>query len=81
MLTVKIDQSEGISGADIPEQAVKKMRTGSVALSLPSPRAIFAFLITERLSVALQLCPPLQFGPLTYQPIEWGFISSNQSAL
>ena len=31
--------------------------------------------------VALQLCPPLQFGPLTYQPIEWGFISSNQSAL
>ena len=25
--------------------------------------------------------PPLQFGPLTYQPIEWGFISSNQSAL
>ena len=32
-------------------------------------------------AVALQLCPPLQFGPLTYQPIEWGFISSNQSAL
>ena len=31
--------------------------------------------------VALQLCPPLQFGPLTYQPIEWGFVSSNQSAL
>ena len=30
---------------------------------------------------ALQLCPPLQFGPLTYQPIEWGFVSSNQSAL
>ena len=27
------------------------------------------------------LSPPLQFGPLTYQPIEWGFISSNQSAL
>ena len=26
MLTVTIDQSEGISGADIPEQAVKKMR-------------------------------------------------------
>ena len=53
MLTVKIDQSEGISGADIPEQAVKKMRTGSVALSLPSPRAFFAFLITERLSTTI----------------------------
>ena len=50
MLTVTIDQSEGISGADIPKQAVKKMRTGSAALSLPSPRAFFAFLITERLS-------------------------------
>ena len=48
MLTVTIDQSEGISGADIPEQAVKKMRTGSAALSLPSPRAFFAFLFTER---------------------------------
>ena len=44
MLTVTIDQSEGISGADIPEQAVKKMRTGSAALSLPSPCAFFAFL-------------------------------------
>ena len=43
MLTVTIDQSEGISGADIPEQAVKKMRTGSAALSLPSPREFFAF--------------------------------------
>ena len=49
MLTVAIDQSEGISGADIPEQALKKMRTGSVALSLPGPRAFFTFLITERL--------------------------------
>ena len=49
MLTVTIDQSEGISGADIPEQAVKKMRTGSAAMSFPSPRAFFAFLITERL--------------------------------
>ena len=46
MLTVTIDQSEGISGADIPEQAVKKMRTGSAALSLPGSRAFFAFLIT-----------------------------------
>ena len=53
MLTVTIDQSEGISGADIPEQAVKKMRTGSAALSLPSPRAFFAFLITERLSTTI----------------------------
>ena len=51
MLTVTIDQSEGISGADIPEQAVKKMRTGSAALSLPNPRSFFAFLITERLSI------------------------------
>ena len=33
MLTVTIDQSEGISGANIPEQAVKKMRSGSAALS------------------------------------------------
>ena len=45
MLTVTIDQSEGISGADIPEQAVKKMRTGSAALSLPSPRAFLHFLL------------------------------------
>ena len=43
--------------------------------------------ISVEMSVALQLCPPLrlcpplQFGPLTYQPIEWGFVSSNQSAL
>ena len=50
MLTVTIDQSEGISGADIPEQAVKKMCTGSTALSLPSPQAFFAFLFTEQLS-------------------------------
>ena len=34
-----------------------------------------------RSTVELQLCPPLQFGPLTYQPIECVFISSNQSAL
>ena len=49
MLTVRIDQSEGISGADIPEHAVKKMCTGSAALSLPSPCAFFAFLFTEQL--------------------------------
>ena len=53
MLTVTIDQSEGISGADIPEQAVKKMRTGSAVLSLPSTRTFFAFLITERLSTTI----------------------------
>ena len=49
MLTVTIDQSQGIPGADIPEKAVKKMRTGSAAQSLLSPRAFFAFLFTERL--------------------------------
>ena len=53
MLTVTIDQSEGTSGVDIPEQAVKKMRTGSAALSLPSPRAFLAFLFTERLFTTL----------------------------
>ena len=42
-------QSEGVSGADIPEEAVENMRTGSAALSLPSPRAFFAFLFTGRL--------------------------------
>ena len=49
MLTVTIDQSEGISGADIPEQAVKKMLRCSGAPSLPSPRAFFAFIFSERL--------------------------------
>ena len=45
----------------------------------PPPQALrFSHGKGER---ALHLCPPLQFGPLTYQPIEWGFISSNQSAL
>ena len=53
MLTVTIDQSEGISGADIPEKAVKKMHTGAAALSLPSPHAFYAFLITERLSTTI----------------------------
>ena len=46
MLTVTIDQSEGISGADIPEQAVKKMRTGSAALI--RARLIFALLVLIR---------------------------------
>ena len=53
MLTVTIDQSEGISGADIPEQAVQKMHTGSTALSLSSPRAFFIFLFTERLPTTI----------------------------
>ena len=35
----------------------------------------------QRTTVALQLCPSLQFGPLTYEPIECVFISSNQSVL
>ena len=50
MLTVTIDQSEGISGADIPEQAVKKMRTGSAALSLPSPRRFSHFFLLNDFS-------------------------------
>ena len=45
--------SERLEQANIPEQAVKKMRTGSAALSLPSPRAFFAF-ITERLSTTTE---------------------------
>ena len=53
IIIVTIDQSEGISGADIPGKAVKKMRTGSTALSLPSPSAFFAFLFTERLSTTI----------------------------
>ena len=46
MLTFTIDQSEGISGADIPEQAAKKMRTGSAAPSLPSSREFFSYFWT-----------------------------------
>ena len=41
MSAVKTDQSEGIPGAGIPEQAVKKVLTGSTALSLSSPFAFF----------------------------------------
>ena len=44
MSAVKTDQSEGIPGAGIPEQAVQKMLTGSAALSLPSPFAFFCAL-------------------------------------
>ena len=50
MLTVTIDQSEGISGADIPEQAVKKMRTGSTALSLPAPARFSHFFLQNDFS-------------------------------
>ena len=49
MSAVKTDQSEGIPGAGIPGQAVKKMLTGSAALSLPSPFAFFrAFFLNSR---------------------------------
>ena len=59
----------------------------SVTRDLTRPQSFILIPITPRAPliedsfVALQLCPPLQFGPFTYQPIEWGFISSNQSAL
>ena len=45
------------------------------------PRRPEKTLYGEARSVALHLCPPLQFGPLTYQPTECVFISSNQSVL
>ena len=45
------------------------------------PRRPGKTLYGEARSVALHLCPPLQFGPLTYQPTECVFISSNQSVL
>jgi len=41
MSAFKTDQSEGIPGAGTPEQAVKKILTGSATLSLPSPFAFF----------------------------------------
>ena len=41
MSAVKTDQSEGTPGAGIPEQAVKKMLSGSATLSLPSPFPFF----------------------------------------
>ena len=53
MLTATIDQSEGISVADILEQAIKKMRTGSAALSLPRPCVFFAPLFTEQLFITI----------------------------
>ena len=64
MLTVVIDQSEGISGADIPQQAVKKMRTGSAAPSLPSPCAFFVFPFTERLFTTISDLEQAIFSPL-----------------
>ena len=45
------------------------------------PRRPGKTLYREARSVALQLCPPLQFGPLTYQLTECVFISSSQSEL
>ena len=42
MSAVKTDQSEGTPGAGIPEQAVKKMLSGSATLSLPSPFPFFS---------------------------------------
>ena len=61
------------------------MRLGgslSFAFLLPiTPRAPLGRDSERQLGAALQLCPPLQFGPLTYQPIEYVFVSSNQSAL
>ena len=53
MLTATIDQSEGISVADILEQAIKKMRTSSAALSLPRPCAFFTLLFTEQLFITI----------------------------
>ena len=50
VLIVTIDQSEGISAADISEQAVKKMRTGSAALSLSSPARISHFFLLNDFS-------------------------------
>ena len=42
MSAVKTEQSEGIPGAGIPEQAV----TGSAAMSLPNPYAFFALVFS-----------------------------------
>ena len=79
MLTVTIDQSEGISGADIPEQAVKKMRTGSAALSLPSLRAFFAFLFTERLftTISEPRTQPRSQGSLLPAPCKLNEVHAN----
>ena len=46
MLTVTIDQSEGISGADIPEQAVKK------GVQAPPPRLSTAVVKTNSVEVS-----------------------------
>ena len=69
----------------IIQQGLTTTRNSSLKRYVPSVKKISGF--TQKLRktgsrvVALQLCSPLQFGPLSYQPIEWGFISSNQSAL
>ena len=70
---------------EIIQQGLTTTRNSSVKRYVPSVKKISGF--TQKLRktgsrvVALQLCSPLQFGPLSYQPREWGFISSNQSAL
>ena len=66
MSAVKTDQSEGIPGAGIPEQAIKKMLTGSAALSLPRPFAFFGALF-------LNSCFPYYLGA-------WNRLIINQSA-
>ena len=58
--------------ADITVVTIKCVQVGT---------GVPGFSLHWGVGVALQLCPPLQFGPLTYQPIECVFISSNQSAL
>ena len=52
MSPVKTDQSEGIPGAGILEQAIKEMLTGSAASSLSIPHA---FRRTRFLILALSL--------------------------
>ena len=68
--------SEGTCSDDRAEQRMRMCRDGRGLGS-----KLVSFAKGRKGSVALQLCPPLQFGPLTYQPIECAFISSNQSAL
>ena len=66
MLAAETDQSEGIPGAGIPEQAVKKMLTGSAALSLPSPFAFF-----RALSLFLNSRFPHYLGAWNRLGIHW----------
>ena len=75
MLTVTIDQSEGISGADIPEQAVKKMRTGSTALSLSSRLSYYWTTFHHHLGAwnRLRLATPLRSTTPTLFEKWYGF--------